>query len=150
MGGEGRGARHRRARPRRAAVGELVQWDSSDHAWLEKRSPGRLMLVTLIDDASSRVQYARFVEQDNGVVNREAVITYLRSSGGRWPSTPIRRATSSRDALGRSGAEGGAGGPADRIHHPAWADGTRCRTDPVPLSAGQGRSSEDSGRPRTG
>lgn len=76
-----RGARHRKSRPRRAAVGELVQWDSSDHAWLEERSPKRLTLVTMIDDASSRLQYARFVEQDNGQVNREAVITYLERHG---------------------------------------------------------------------
>lgn len=76
-----RGARHRRARPRRAAVGELVQWDSSDHAWLEDRYPGRLTLVTMIDDASSRLQYARFVEQDNGQVNREAVMEYLERYG---------------------------------------------------------------------
>ena len=76
-----RGARHRRSRPRRAAVGELVQWDSSDHAWLENRYPKRLTLVTMIDDASSRLQYARFVEQDNGHVNREAVIAYLERHG---------------------------------------------------------------------
>lgn len=76
-----RGARHRKARPRRAAVGELVQWDSSDHAWLEDRYPKRLTLVTMIDDASSRLQYARFVEQDNGQVNREAVIAYLERHG---------------------------------------------------------------------
>lgn len=76
-----RGARHRKARPRRAAVGELVQWDSSDHAWLEDRYPGRLTLVTMIDDASSRLQYARFVERDNGLVNRQAVISYLQSHG---------------------------------------------------------------------
>jgi hypothetical protein len=76
-----RGARHRRARSRRAAVGELVQWDSSDHAWLEDRYPRRLTLVTMIDDASSRLQYARFVEQDNGQVNREALIAYLERHG---------------------------------------------------------------------
>ncbi|HUE76482.1 MAG TPA: ISNCY family transposase [Longimicrobiales bacterium] len=76
-----RGARHRKARPRRAALGELVQWDSSEHAWLEERYPGRLTLVTMIDDATSRVQYARFTARDNGVVNREAVIAYLRQHG---------------------------------------------------------------------
>jgi hypothetical protein len=76
-----RGVRHRKSRPRKAAVGELVQWDSSDHAWLENRYPRRLTLVTMIDDASSRLQYARFVEQDNGHVNREAVITYLEHHG---------------------------------------------------------------------
>lgn len=76
-----RGTRHRKARPRRAAVGELVQWDSSDHAWLEGRYPRRLTLVTMIDDATSRLQYARFVEKDNGQVNREAVIAYLERHG---------------------------------------------------------------------
>lgn len=76
-----RGARHRRARPRRAAVGELVQWDSSEHTWLEDRHPGKLVLVTLMDDATSRVQYARFVKRDNGQANREAVIAYLRRHG---------------------------------------------------------------------
>lgn len=76
-----RGTRHRKARPRREAVGELVQWDSSDHAWLEDRYPRRLTLVTMIDDATSRLQYARFVERDNGVVNRQAVISYLERHG---------------------------------------------------------------------
>lgn len=76
-----RGTRHRTSRPRRAAVGEMVQWDSSDHAWLEERYPKRLTLVTMIDDATSRLQYARFVEKDNGQVNREAVIGYLKRHG---------------------------------------------------------------------
>lgn len=76
-----RGARHRRARLRRAALGELVQWDSSEHAWLEDRYPGKLVLVTLIDDATSRVQYARFAPRDNGPVNCAAVIGYLRRHG---------------------------------------------------------------------
>jgi hypothetical protein len=76
-----RGTRHRKARPRRASVGELVQWDSSEHAWLEDRYPGRLTLVAMIDDATSRLQYARFVPQDNGQANREAVITYLERHG---------------------------------------------------------------------
>jgi hypothetical protein len=76
-----RGARHRKARPRRVAVGELVQWDSSEHAWLEDRYPGRLTLVTMIDDATSRLQFARFVPRDDGQANREALITYLERHG---------------------------------------------------------------------
>lgn len=76
-----RGQRHRKARPRRAALGELVQWDSSEHAWLEARYPGKLALITMIDDATSRVQYARFVARDGGQVNREAVIAYLERHG---------------------------------------------------------------------
>ena len=39
-------------RPRRSAFGELVQWDTSDHDWLEGRGPVRY-LVRLIDDATS-------------------------------------------------------------------------------------------------
>jgi hypothetical protein len=50
-------------RPRRSRVGELVQWDTSEHAWLEERGP-KLYLISMIDDASSRV-HARFVLHDS-------------------------------------------------------------------------------------
>jgi transposase len=46
-------------RPRRRCRGELVQWDTSVHDWLEGRGP-RLYLVAMIDDASSQA-YGRFV-----------------------------------------------------------------------------------------
>src|SRR5690606_26826159 len=75
-----RGHRHRKARPRRAAFGELVQWDSSEHAWLEDRYPGRLTLIQMHDDATNRLLMARFVPRDNGAVNRQIAIDYLR----RW------------------------------------------------------------------
>ena len=56
--------RQRRQRPyqlreRRSCVGELVQIDGSPHAWLEERGP-RCTLIAFIDDASGRLQYARF------------------------------------------------------------------------------------------
>ena len=54
--------RHRRVfqlRERRACVGELVQIDGSPHAWLEARGP-RCTLIAFIDDATGRLQYARF------------------------------------------------------------------------------------------
>lgn len=73
-------ARHRKARPRRAAFGELVQWDSSDHAWFEDRVPGRFVLIQLHDDATNRLQMARFVERDTGAANRQIAVDYLR----RW------------------------------------------------------------------
>jgi hypothetical protein len=38
-------------RPRRSYRGELVQWDTSVHEWLEGRGP-RLHLVAMIDDAT--------------------------------------------------------------------------------------------------
>jgi transposase len=39
-------------RPRRSGFGELVQWDTSEHDWLEGRGPVRY-LVRMIDDATS-------------------------------------------------------------------------------------------------
>jgi hypothetical protein len=44
-------------RPRRSPVGELAQWDTSEHAWLEERGP-RLFLISMIDDASSHCMHA--------------------------------------------------------------------------------------------
>ena len=71
--------RHRQARPRRAAFGELIQWDSSEHAWFEKR--GRYCtLIQMHDDATNRLLMARFVPRDDGVANRQIAIDYLR----RW------------------------------------------------------------------
>jgi transposase len=57
--------RQRRQRPfqlreRRACIGELVHIDGSPHAWLEQRGP-RCTLIAFIDDATGRLQYARFV-----------------------------------------------------------------------------------------
>jgi hypothetical protein len=77
---KGRKARHRKARPRRAAFGELIQWDSSDHAWFEERLPGRWILIQMHDDATNRLLMARFVARDDGWANRQIVIDYLR----RW------------------------------------------------------------------
>jgi len=77
----GRGRRHRKARPRREAFGELIQWDSSDHAWFEDRYPGRFVLIKMIDDATNRLLMARFVPTDTGAANRQLLIDYLRCYG---------------------------------------------------------------------
>ena len=55
--------RHRRKRPRRAAIGELVQFDGSIHDWFEGRGPYCTAIV-IVDDASSRV-FIRFVTSEN-------------------------------------------------------------------------------------
>jgi len=65
-------------RARRACCGELVQWDSSDHDWLEGRGP-KLSLVAMIDDATSR-GLGRFVEHDTTQENLRLLGTYLE----RW------------------------------------------------------------------
>jgi len=66
-------------RQRRSCRGELVQWDTSVHDWLEGRGP-RLYLVAMIDDASSQA-YARFVEQDSTEENLRVLWGYVEGWG---------------------------------------------------------------------
>lgn len=66
-------------RPRRECFGELVQWDTSDHEWLEGRGP-RLNLVAMIDDATSRA-LARFVEHDTTAENMRLLWRWLERFG---------------------------------------------------------------------
>jgi transposase InsO family protein len=65
-------------RARRSCRGEMVQWDTSGHDWLEGRGP-RLYLVAMIDDASSQA-YGRFVAQDSTEENLRVLWGYLE----RW------------------------------------------------------------------
>ena len=62
-------------------MGELEQWDSSVHAWLEDRAAGDQVLISIHDDATCRLIMARFVERDDGAENRRAIIGYLRRHG---------------------------------------------------------------------
>ena len=73
-------------RPRRRCRGELVQWDTSEHDWLEGRGE-KLYLIGMIDDASSEL-LARFVRHDSSAENRRLLKTYLRKTAGPRPSTP--------------------------------------------------------------
>ena len=66
-------------RPRRSAFGELVQWDTSDHDWLEGRGPVRY-LVRLVDDATSW-SWGRFVERDATPFNMAVLWEYLEKHG---------------------------------------------------------------------
>jgi DNA-binding Lrp family transcriptional regulator len=66
-------------RPRRSAFGELVQWDTSDHDWLEGRGPVRY-LVRLIDDATSW-SWGRFVESDSTHFNMAVLWEYIEKNG---------------------------------------------------------------------
>lgn len=67
-------------RQRRSRCGELVQWDTSDHDWLEGRGSERLYLISLIDDATSRL-YARFVRSDSTEENMRTLREYLELYG---------------------------------------------------------------------
>lgn len=72
--------RHRRRRDRRAAWGELVLMDTSIHPWLEDRSTEEIVLIAMIDDATSRV-FARFVPRDTGAANRQMILDYIARFG---------------------------------------------------------------------
>jgi transposase len=54
---------HRSKRPRRSAIGELVQFDGSDHDWFEGRGP-QCTLLHMIDDATNRI-FLRFASSEN-------------------------------------------------------------------------------------
>ena len=66
-------------RPRRTRCGELVQWDTSNHDWLEGRGE-RVYLISMIDDATSRL-YARFVTSDSTAENMRVLAGYLKQQG---------------------------------------------------------------------
>ena len=66
-------------RPRRSRLGELVQWDTSEHDWLEGRGE-RLYLIAMIDDATSRL-FARFVRSDSTEENMKLLWDYLEKFG---------------------------------------------------------------------
>lgn len=74
------GKRHRRRRERRAAFGELVLMDTSIHPWLEERFGQEIVLIALIDDATSRL-CARFFPRDTGAANRQMIVDYLQVHG---------------------------------------------------------------------
>jgi len=78
----GKGAKASRPhlwRPRRSRFGELVQWDTSEHDWLEGRGE-KLYLIAMIDDATSRL-LARFVRHDSTAENMRLLWSYLEKHG---------------------------------------------------------------------
>lgn len=66
-------------RERRSSRGELVQWDTSDHDWLEGRGE-KMYLIHMIDDATSELT-ARFVAHDSTEENMRLLKTYLETNG---------------------------------------------------------------------
>lgn len=66
-------------RDRRSRFGELVQWDTSEHDWLEGRGE-KLYLIAMIDDATSRL-FARFVRHDSTEENLRLLWSYVEKFG---------------------------------------------------------------------
>jgi hypothetical protein len=67
-------------RPRRSCRGELIQWDTSIHAWLEDRGPEKMYLIGLIDDATSTL-FARFVPADSAEHHMRVLRAYVERYG---------------------------------------------------------------------
>jgi len=75
-----RRVRHHVWRQRRECFGELVQMDTSLHAWFEGRVEAEPVLITMIDDATSRV-WMRFYPSDTTEANLDLLGRYLRRHG---------------------------------------------------------------------
>jgi hypothetical protein len=99
--------RHRRRRERRASRGELVQMDTSIHLWLEERSQEEIVLIAMVDDATSEL-FAGFVPRDTGAANRQLIVDYLEAFG-RPRALYVDRAAHFLQPRGRRVAE-------DRAH----------------------------------
>jgi transposase len=66
-------------RERRSCRGELIQWDTSTHDWLEGRGE-TIYLIHMIDDATSELT-ARFVRHDSTEENMRVLRFYLERHG---------------------------------------------------------------------
>ena len=66
-------------RVRRSCRGELIQWDTSTHDWLEGRGE-KIYLIHMIDDATSELT-ARFVRHDSTEENMSVLRFYLERHG---------------------------------------------------------------------
>ena len=66
-------------RERRSCRGELIQWDTSTHDWLEGRGE-TIYLIHMIDDATSQLT-ARFVRHDSTEENMSVLRFYLERQG---------------------------------------------------------------------
>jgi len=67
-------------RERRFLSGELVQIDGSYHAWLEDRGP-KGCLILFVDDATSAVLAAEFVEHESFFAYARLCKSYFRTTG---------------------------------------------------------------------
>ena len=63
-------------RERKDYKGEMLQFDASDHNWLENRGP-RFSLLIAIDDATSSIMLGRFVSSENTKDIMQFWIDYL-------------------------------------------------------------------------
>jgi hypothetical protein len=74
------GPKHRSWRPPKDCVGMMVQMDGSHHDWFEGRGP-RCVLMGMIDDATSRILYAEFVDSEDTLNVMRVTKAYIERFG---------------------------------------------------------------------
>ena len=121
-------------RPRRSAFGELVQWDTSEHDWLEGRGPVRY-LVRMVDDATSW-SWGCFVERDATPHNMGVLWKYLEKNGRMADVYTDRDSMFAVAPRRREPRATARDGPLDATR--AGLAGTRQRLHSGLLAAGQG------------
>jgi len=72
--------RHRRRRERRACFGEMLHIDGSKHAWLDLGEGEKQTLISIIDDATSRLLYSQLWPEET----TEGVLVGVREVVGRY------------------------------------------------------------------
>lgn len=70
---------HRHWRVRRSCLGEMQQFDGSEHDWFEGRGP-KCVLLGYIDDATNR-RYARFYEYEGLMPAMDSLRRYIEKYG---------------------------------------------------------------------
>ena len=71
---------HRSRRPRRECFGELVQMDASIHDWLEGRGEQEMVLISMIDDATSYT-LARLYASGDVLAHMDLLGRWMRKQG---------------------------------------------------------------------
>jgi transposase len=71
---------HRRKRARRSLEGMMIHIDGSEHAWVPGL-PGRQSLILILDDATSRVLYAKLVPEEDTRESMLALWYVVRTKG---------------------------------------------------------------------
>jgi len=69
-----------RQRRRMPKAGMLIQMDSSQHQWIES-IPEKWWLITMIDDATNEIPYARFFPKDTVFANMHVIRRFLEIKG---------------------------------------------------------------------
>jgi hypothetical protein len=73
--------RHRLRREPRPCFGEMVLIDGSDHEWLSLMPGERQSLISIIDDATSRILYAQLCEAESTAAVLSALYELVRTYG---------------------------------------------------------------------